>query len=393
MSEFASPIQKVRVSTRDRQARIAVAIIFFVNGTIFSSWIPFIPLVKDKFALSEGQLGLMLLCITFGALIALPLTGWIISRTGSSKLIRFSALGDCIILPFMVFSPNIYLTMFALSIFGLCNGMIDVSMNSQAVEIEKRFGRPIMSSFHAMFSLGGLVGAGMASLMLGLGVTPIQYVGYISGLMLIIFIIAQFYFLPNKETIVPQSENEHKWTFPKGNLLFLGIIALLVLMSEGAMADWSAVYMMDVMKTDIAVAAIAYAAFSLTMTIVRFLGDFLTARLGPTLITRLGGAISASGLIIVVLSPWNWLVIIGFSLVGIGVANAVPVIFSAAGNTTKASPGVGIAAVSTAGYMGFLAGPPLIGFVAEISSLSISFLLLAIGFIAVVLMAKIVQKV
>lgn len=380
------------VKLRDRKARIAIALVFFVNGTIFASWIPFIPLVRDHYNLSEGQLGLMLLCITIGAIVTLPITGVIISRTGSTLLIRLAALGNCLILPVIIFSTNIYCTIGTLVIFGVCNGMIDVAMNSQAVEIEKRYQRHIMSSFHAMFSLGGLTGSGLASLFLNRGFSPEQYIGFIFVTMLITVTIIQFYFLPNRETILKREEDHHEWLFPTGNLLLLGLLGMLVLMGEGAMADWSAVFMTDTLNTDIQKAALAYAAFSLTMTLARFGGDVMTAHLGPTLITRLGSGLAGLGLLIALISNNEWVAILGFALVGIGVANVVPVIFSAAGSAVKDSPGKGIAAVSTAGYFGFLAGPPLIGFVAEVTNLSVAMGVVAAGFFIVTAMAPIVKK-
>src|SRR5262245_54618425 len=222
------------------RARWAVSIIFFINGAVLASWVPHIPAVKAQHAISDGQLGIILLSMALGSVLALPLAGGFIARFGSRRMTTIAALGFCLALPLPIISPNISLLALSLTLLGACNGTLDVSMNAQAVAVERQYRSSIMSSLHGVFSLGGLVGAGVASLEMSCGVSDVQHVTMTALLSVLAIVAVQYWLVPSP----PQQENRGP-TFvkPTGILLRLGILAFFALLSEGAMADWSAVYL------------------------------------------------------------------------------------------------------------------------------------------------------
>jgi len=357
------------------RARWAVSTIFFINGLVLASWVSHIPAVKARHAISDGQLGLVLLSMAVGSVFALPLAGWLVSRFGSRRMTAFVAVGFCLTLSLPIISANVELLALSLMLLGACNGTLDVSMNAQAIEVERQYQRSIMSSFHGLFSLGGLAGATIAGLALWFGVTPLQHLIVTTLLALIVVVSVFRRLLPEAR----QAESRHP-TFvkPRGMLLGLGILAFLGLLAEGAMADWSAVYLHDVLRTDSATAAAGFAACSLMMAAGRFSGDRLANRFGPHQLLRISGTMAAIGLGSGLLIGEPFLAIVGFGLVGLGISNIIPILFSAAGRLHGVAAGPALASVATTGYLGFLAGPPLIGLVAEASSLP-----LALGLVSV----------
>ncbi|MBA3944408.1 MAG: MFS transporter [Herpetosiphonaceae bacterium] len=361
-------------TTEVRAARRAVLAIFFINGAIIASWVAHIPLIKEKFNLTPGELGFVLLAAGAGSIVALTMIGGLVARLGSRLVTSVGAIACCASLPLLLLVPNVPLLVASLAFFGMANATVDVAMNSQAVAVEARYGRPIMSTFHALFSAGGLVGAAVGSLLLARNVsTPIQALGIVLTLGLIV-LLALRHLLPAG---VDQASDAPAFIRPSGPLLNLGLLALFALISEGAMADWSAVYLHTSLGAAPDFAAIGFAVFSLTMTLGRFVGDRLRARLHAVQVVRLSGALGALGLGIALFLGQPVAALIGFGCVGFGLSNLVPVLFSAAGSTPGMAPGAGIAAVATAGYLGFLIGPPLIGLVAQTTTLP-----LALGLVA-----------
>jgi MFS family permease len=350
-------------------ARRAVSTIFFVNGAVLASWVPHIPAVKARHAISDGQLGIILLSMAIGSVLALPLAGGFIARFGRCRMTAIAALGFCLALPLPIISPNVGLLALSLMLLGACNGALDVSMNAQAVEVERQYQRSIMSSFHGLFSLGGLVGAGVAGLEMSFGAGDMQHVTTIAILSVFAVVVVRHWLVPSP----PQPESRGP-TFakPTGAFLGLGILAFFALLSEGAMADWSAVYLHDRLDTDAATAAAGFAACSLMMAIGRFGGDHLTNRFGPRRLLSASGTLAAAGLGSSLLIGKPLIAIVGSGLVGLGISNLIPLLFGAAGRIPGVQAGTALAAVATTGYFGFLAGPPLIGFVAEISSLTVA---------------------
>lgn len=350
------------------RSRWAVSTIFFMNGMVLASWVPHIPAIKTQHALSDGQLGFVLLSMAVGSVLTLPLAGWLVGRFGSRLMTTLAAISFCLALPLPVSSPNVLWLCLSLGFLGACNSTLDVSMNAQAVAVEQRYQRAIMSSFHGLFSLGGLVGAACAGLVLSLGAGVLQHVLFITGVSLLSVLFALRQLLPTDSQ--PQKTNP-TFVKPTGALFGLGALAFFGLLAEGSMADWSAVYLQHTLGTSASVAAIGFAAFSGAMAIGRFSGDSLVNRFGPSRLLRTSSMVAAAGLGCGLLVNEPIVAIVGFGLVGLGIANIIPILFSAAGQVRDVPAGMALAAVASTGYLGFLAGPPLIGFVAEITTLSI----------------------
>ncbi len=350
-------------------ARLAVLAIFFLNGVGVATWVVRIPAVKEKLSLSAGLLGIALLGVAVGALASMVFTGSLISRLGSRPVVGATALLFAFALVPPSLTPNLPLLALSLVLFGAANGALDVSMNAQAVAIEKEYGKPIMSSFHAAFSLGGLAGAGGGGLIasFGVGVTP-HFLGVAITLALGIF-VARRAVLP-AEVDAGGSEGGPAFARPTRALLGLGVISFCALLGEGAVGDWSAVYLKSSLLTGPGFAAAGYAAFSLMMVAGRITGDRLTGYLGPARLVRLGGAVAAVGLGLSLAIGHPLVALAGFASAGAGFSIVFPLALSAAGRTKETAPGPALAAVSTLGYTGFLAGPPIIGFLAQLFDLS-----------------------
>jgi MFS family permease len=364
-----------RVPPRLRRARLATATLFSANGCGLGSWLPHIPDVKIWHGLSDGVLGLALLAISGGAVAALPVAGALTARYGSRPTSRLAALLFCTVLPLPLLAPNFPLLLAAFVLLGIGVGALDVSMNAHAVLVEERYGRPIMSSFHGLFSLGGLVGAALAGGAMMSGVGPSAHLG-VAAVALGAAVLAAW---PALLPTAPAPAGGPLFVIPRGRLAVLGAIALVAFMAEGAMGDWSAIYLRMDLGTSPATAAWGFAAFSLTMAIGRLSGDRLVARFSPAMILIAGvvlGSVTLAGALLIA-DPVA--AVLGFAGMGLGLANIAPIVFSAAGREPGLAPGIGIAAVSTAGYGGFLAGPPLIGLVAEASGLPLGLGLVTLG--------------
>jgi MFS family permease len=343
-------------------ARVAVLGIFFLSGFGFASWAVRIPAVQEKLSLSEGLLGVALLSMAAGSLVSMPLAGWLVSRLGSRSVVGATALASYLALPLLALAPSLALLIVALAFAGASGGSLDVSMNAQAVAVEREHGRPIMSSFHAAFSLGGLAGAAAGGTAASLGVGVVPHLAGVAVLSMVPLVLAYRLMLPGDGG----ESGGPAFARPTRALAGLGVISFCVLLGEGAMADWSAVYLKGTLGTGPGFAASGFAAFSAAMVAGRLLGDWLTAGFGPVALVRAGAAVSAVGL--------------GFSII-------FPVALSAAGRAKGTSTGPAIAAVATAGYFGFLVGPPSIGFVAEAVGLGVSLYIVVALSAAIVVLA------
>ena len=347
------------------RARRAVSLCFLLNGAVIASFVPHIPGIKSRLALSDGQLGWLLLAMAAGAIAALPAAGWLVARLGSRLVTRVSAAALSVSVVTPALAPGVVITAAALALLGACNATLDVAMNAQGVLVEDSDGRPIMSSFHALFSLGGLVGAGGAAVAMAAGMSTASHVIAVAVLALTAVAMARTGLLPSER----QAGHDPIFVLPPAALLGLGGLSFCALLAEGAMGDWSAVYLRDAVGTTPAFAAVGFAVFSLAMALGRFAGNGLTRRLGPARLLQLSGALAAIGLAAALLRGTAIVSTVGFALVGLGVANLIPILFSAAGRTPGIASGTAIAAVATTGYFGYLAGPPLIGLVAEAAGL------------------------
>ncbi|TDE84719.1 MFS transporter [Deinococcus sp. S9] len=354
----AAPISPIRAEA----ARRALGAVFLVNGTLFATWAVNIPGVRDQLGLSEAQVGLALLAVGVGSLVSMPLTGGWTARFGSDRVTRVAVVLAMLALPPVLLAPNLLLLVVALGLLGAANGALDVAMNAQGVTVERRLARPVMSRFHAYFSLGGVVGALLGTLLVGR--VPLLAHG---ALVVILTTLAGFLagraLLPDLPAHSPQTPA----TTPQNRLglsapaLLLGGLCFLGMLSEGANYDWATLYFRDVLELAGGNAGIGYAAFVAAMTLGRWFGDRVRIRLGDEVVVRGGALLTAAGLGLALLVHDPLVATLGFALSGLGLSNVVPVLYGTAGH---ALAGPGIAQVATIGYAGFLLGPPVIGFIA-----------------------------
>jgi hypothetical protein len=345
-----------------RSPRVAVGTVFFLNGLVLASWVPHIPLVKMAHGLGDGALGGVLFAMALGAVTVLPAAGWLVSRGGSRGVTLLAAATLALALPLPVLAPSAAWVAGALWLLGAANAALDVAMNAQGVAVETALGRPVLSSFHGFFSLGGLVGAAVTAGAMALGVAASAHMLAVALGSLGVLLAIRGGLLPAPPSL-PSSRPVFAW--PPRRLLGLGGLTFCAFMAEGAMGDWSAVYLHDDLGAPPALAGAGFAAFSLAMAAGRFSGDHLAARLGPARLLRLSGGLAAVGLAAALVMDRTEAAIAGAALVGLGLANSIPVLFGAAGRMPGLPGGVGLAAVATTGYGGFLVGPPAIGLVAE----------------------------
>jgi MFS family permease len=377
------------LASRASVIRWSIASIFFINGFVFASWVPHIPGVMERHALSPGGLGTVLLAMAAGAMVALPFAGAITARFGSRAVTVLCAIVFCLLLPLPVIAPSALLCALALFVFGIVNAVLDVAMNAQGAELEMRMERPIMSSLHGGWSLGGLAGAGSAAALLeaGMGSTMHVAVVAIAGAIAAAFVAGRL--LPTHGRAGTMRAHLE---LPSRPLLAIGALTFAALLIEGAMADWSAVYLRRERGMDAGGAALGYAAFSLAMAACRFAGDAVTRRFGPVALVRGSATIALSGILIVLLPLATSVALAGFVLVGIGMANLIPILFGSAARSNPEHPGTGIAAVATTGYLGFIAGPPAIGWLADLTGLTLALGLLALLCGSIALGAHAVSK-
>ncbi|HSC66487.1 MAG TPA: MFS transporter [Cellvibrio sp.] len=361
---------------------------FLITGLAMSAWAPLIPFVKARLEIGESTLGLLILCFGVGSLVAMPITGLLVNRYGCRRVITSSLLLMCMSLVCLAISPGITGMAINLFIFGMMLGGTDVAMNMQAVVVEKASGRAMMSGFHGFYSLGGIFGAVVMSALLWLGLSPFHALLSLTTVLLLMLAYCAKDLLPKDNLANDSGEREPFFVLPRGKVLLLGALCFIAFLSEGAVLDWSAVFLNSVRQIDPVHAGLGYACFSVAMTIGRFTGDKIVNALGGTRVVLWGGLCAASGFLLVVFVPFSAAAFIGFTLVGVGASNIVPVLFTAAGNQDSMPMALAISAVVSMGYAGLLAGPAVIGFIAELSSLNVSFAIVAGGLLLLAACAK-----
>ena len=344
-----------------RTHRAAVSVVFAVSGAAFATWAGRIPAVQDRLGLSPGGLGVALLGLTAGATLALPLSGALIARYGSRRTTRVAVAGLCLVLLALPYAGSLPALVAVLAVFGACNSVQDTAMNAQAVEVETAYRRPIMSSFHGWWSVGGLVGSTVAALVAR--DVPVRAHFTVAGLVLLATALVAGRRLVGGGTV----ERTPAFARPTKALAALGAIAFCGLLAEGAAYDWGAVYLRDEAGAGPGLAATGFAACSLAMAVCRFGADRVVARLGPVRFVQLAGLVSTAGMALVVAVPDPVVAIVGFGLLGGGLAGIVPVVFSAVGRAAPDRPGPALAAVATVGYLGLIAGPAAIGGIGEVT--------------------------
>jgi predicted MFS family arabinose efflux permease len=359
---------------------------FFVTGALFATWGVHVPTVKAHYGLGEQSLAIAMLASGVGALGALMQAGRVVGRYGPRVVSAVMGLLCCAAIASLLAFSHYAALLVVMGLFGLGASLFDVAINAEASEIERRAARPLMSGFHGMFSLGGMCGAGLGSAAPALGLSPQGHLLLAAGAALVALLLACRAMLPPPEPHA--AGGKQPLSIPRGPLLLLGVLASMGLIAEGAMYDWSVLFMKQERGSQASTAALAYASFSGAMAAGRFGGDWVRARTSPTKLMRASGVLAAVGMALALAVPSPVMALAGFALVGLGLSNVVPVLFSAASQAPGVSPAHGIAAVSGVGYLGMMAGPPLIGLVAEHSSLTAGLLVVVVFAVFMALSAR-----
>ncbi|CNI23407.1 MFS transporter [Yersinia pekkanenii] len=353
----------------DVAQQVSTRLAFFIAGLGMAAWAPLVPFAKERIGLSDGSLGLLLLCIGVGSMLAMPLTGMLTAKWGCRATILLAGAVLCLDLPLLVLMNTPIAMAMALLVFGAAMGIIDVAMNIQAVIVEKASGRAMMSGFHGLFSVGGIAGAGGVSALLWLGLSPLTAIIATVILMAILLLTA------NKNLLQGSGEPHDGplFVWPRGWVMFIGFLCFVMFLAEGSMLDWSAVFLTTLRGIEPSQAGMGYAVFAIAMTLGRLNGDRIVNRLGRYKVL-LGGSLCASiGIITAITVDSSIAAFMGFMLVGLGASNVVPILFTAAGNQTVMPTNLAVASITTIGYAGILAGPAAIGFIAQLSNLSVAF--------------------
>ncbi len=369
-----------------RLEQMSTRIAFFIAGFGIAAWAPLVPYAKARAGLDEATLGLLLLCLGAGSILAMPISGMLATRYGCRRVFSAGTVLLCLALPLLATVSSVPLLIATLFLFGAGLGAVDSTVNLQAVIVERASGRTMMSGFHGLFSVGGIAGAAGVSALLALGLTPLWAIAVVIVLILAALIKAAPHLLPyGSESSGPA------FAVPHGVVLFIGLLCFVVFLAEGAMLDWSAVFLTADKQIDEAYAGLGYAAFALTMTAGRLLGDTIVSHLGARRVIVLGGLLAAAGLILATLAVSWQVALVGYGLVGMGCSNIVPVLYTAVGKQTLMPASIAVPAITTLGYAGILAGPAAIGFIAHASSLSTAFLLIATLLVAVAISGRILR--
>jgi MFS family permease len=368
--------------------RVAVSAAFLIHSTVSGTWAPRLPAIKESLGLSDGELGTALVGLAIGLVVGTRLAGAPVDRFGSRPVMRvgFPLLAATLLLPGLADSlVALFLSLFVL---GLASGALDVAMNAQGIEVERHLGRPILSGLHGLWSVGLGIGAGMAALAAAIGADPLEHFAVVTVVLAVASLVFLRGLLPAQRPEPGEPEEEAvtvRWTLA---LVLLGVIAFCSFVGEGAASDWSAVYMTQELGSSEALGAVAFAAFAVTMAVARFAADPLRGRLGNVVLVRGGSLIAAAGLGVALLVHEPAAAIAGFALLGLGLAPVVPIAFSAAGDLDPRATGRLVGRVATLGYVGSVAGPIMIGWLAEATSLRTALGLVVVLALAIAVSAR-----
>ena len=361
--------------------RLATFLVFSVNGAMIGTWVAHLPWLQDHLGVSKGTLGLCLLCMAAGAFVSMPLTGHVLDRRPSASVTRWATLVFCLMLPLPLLATNAYMLGAILFVFGATNGAMDVAMNAHGVAIQERLGRPVLSSFHGGWSVGGFAASGLVAVTAAAGLDP-RVESAIVGVALWLL---GFWITGRLGASAAHSPEGRGLALPTRPVLLIGGLCFLVMLTEGAIGDWSGIYLRHNTGASSAAAAMAFTGFSLGMAVARLGGDFVNARIGAGRLLRAGMALVTVALGGVLLIGEIVPSVVGFALCGLGIANAVPLLFSAAGRIDP--PGPSLAAAFTLGYTGFIVGPPFIGLLSDRTGLPQTLAVLLVAPVAVILLS------
>jgi MFS family permease len=364
-----------------RAARVATYVYFVLNGTVMGAWVVHIPAVETRVGISHATLGSLLVLLGLGAFLGMQLAGRLADRLGTRIVVPVAGVlcSASLVLPAVARSP--WTLAGALLVFGFGNGCLDVSMNAHAVHVERAYARPVMSGFHATFSVGGVLAALLAAAGAAAGMSPALTLTALAALGTLVALIWARSLLPGIAAPAETTEDTAGAAAPTGHsvrrrIWLLAALALMVMLSEGAANDWSALHVKDVLGAPASVAAFAYGTYAAAMTTGRLLADRVSGRFGPVAVLRYGAATAAAGITIAAVSPWVWAAFVGWALFGLGLSGCVPQLFSAAGHADPAAAGANVSRVAGLGYLGMLAGPAVIGWMTHVTALNHAFLLL-----------------
>lgn len=363
--------------TTQRYFRVGVSTFFFLQGLVFSTWASRIPDIKNALHLSDAGLGGVLFALPLGQLTAMGLSGYLVSRFSSKKTLTTAAMLYPAVLVALGTVTQVWQLTLGLFIFGMCGNLCNISVNTQGVGVERIYRRSIMASFHGLWSLAGFTGGVISSFMVADHISPFRHFCIIYLITLVLLAVAHKYILP-RDAANAGSAKRKIFVKPDKKIFTLGMIAFASMICEGTMFDWSGIYFEKVVNAPTEITRLGYVAFMTTMAGGRFAADFLVTRFGNTRILQMSGLLILAGMGLAVAIPTIFAATCGFLLVGLGTSSVVPLAYSQAGKSTTMLPGVALAAVSSIGFLGFLIGPPIIGFIAEVASLRWSFITVAI---------------
>lgn len=371
-----------------RYYRIAVSTFYFIQGIVFASWASRIPDIQNRLGLSEGALGGVLFALPVGQLTAMMLSGYLVNKFGSKLTVSIGAFLYPTGLLLLGGVAQMWQLLGALFLFGVFGNLSNISVNTQAVGVERLYRRSIMASFHGLWSLAGFVGGIIAAIMVSCNVSPLWHFSIVYMLTMVLYFMARKYVIPRDPRPEGISSEKRKFVKPDTFIITLGLIAFACMICEGTMFDWTGIYFEKVVKAPKELTRLGYIAFMCTMAGGRFISDAFVTRFGVKKILQASGIIIVAGMLLAVIIPDLVFATFGFLLVGIGTSSVVPLVYSLAGRSKSIAPGIAMAMVSSIGFLGFLLGPPIIGFVAEASNLRISFALIAILGLGTTLLAK-----
>ncbi|HVF95779.1 MAG TPA: MFS transporter [Flavisolibacter sp.] len=364
--------------------RVAVSGLFFLQGLCFATWASRIPSIQQALNLSDAALGAVLFALPVGSMLSLPFSGRLVNRFGSKRIAVNALLLYSVFLILLGLSNSIVLLLISLVGFGMAGNISNIAINTQAIGVEARYEKPIMASFHGLWSLAGFLAAGIGTYMMGNSVTPLYHFVLVGGIIALGVALTVSHLLTEE---APVSTEKKKFALPDKSLMILGAIGFCCMICEGAMFDWSGIYFQNVVQANKEWVGAGYTAFMCTMATGRFIADWGSARLGFKRTIQLSGLLIATGLGIAIIFPFLLSSILGFLLVGFGVSSVVPLVYSEAGKSKTMSAGSALTAVTSISFLGFLIGPPVIGMIAGVSSLRFSFMVIALIGLTVVFIA------
>lgn len=378
MANTSPDISDPKIHSTKVRVRIAVSSFYFFQGLCFASWASRIPDIKTALELSDGAMGSILFALPAGQMCTMPVSGYLVGKYGSKSIMHFSLPAYSLAMILLSLCGNAWQLAAALFLFGITGNLCNISVNTQGVNAERMYHRPIMASFHGAWSLAGFAGALIGLLAGALKLSPTHHFGAILASSFIATYANVKYLVGDSTPKTTPREKKKLFSKPDPLILQLGIIGFFAMSCEGAMFDWSGVYFRDIVGAQGAWTSLGYACFMFMMTAGRFVGDKIAAKTGKKKMMQMNGLLITVGLLIAVFFPYIPTAAFGFLLVGLGVSTNIPNVYSMVGQQQKMSPSAALAAIASISYLGFLLGPPLIGYISELLNLRISYAFVAL---------------